>query len=46
MNAISHRIACSLSPPTPTKEECLSKVILFGERFLRQALSEYIDQLP
>src|SRR3982074_857543 len=25
------------------KEECLSKVILFGERSLRRALSEYID---
>jgi putative transposase len=26
------------------KEECLSKVILFGERSLRRALSEYVDQ--
>ena len=25
------------------KEECLSKVILFGERSLRRALSEYLD---
>ena len=25
------------------KEECLSKVILFGERSLRRALSEYIE---
>ena len=25
------------------KEECLSKVILFGERSLRRALSEYVD---
>ena len=25
------------------KGECLSKVILFGERSLRQALSEYIE---
>jgi hypothetical protein len=25
------------------KEECLSKVILFGERSLRQALNEYVD---
>ena len=25
------------------KEECLSKVILFGERSLRWALSEYVD---
>jgi putative transposase len=25
------------------KEECLSKVILFGERSLRQALSEYVE---
>jgi putative transposase len=25
------------------KEECLSKVILFGERSLRQALSNYLD---
>ncbi|MGY3621633.1 hypothetical protein [Bradyrhizobium sp. USDA 10063] len=26
-----------------SKEECLSKVILFGERSLRQALSTYVD---
>ena len=25
------------------KDECLSKIILFGERFLRRALSEYVD---
>jgi hypothetical protein len=25
------------------KEECLSKVILFGERSLRRALREYVD---
>ena len=25
------------------KEECLSKVILFGERSLRQALNNYVD---
>src|SRR5262245_14443638 len=25
------------------KEECLSKVILFGERSLRRALNEYVD---
>jgi transposase InsO family protein len=25
------------------KEECLSKVILFGERSLRRALSDYVD---
>jgi putative transposase len=25
------------------KEECLSKIILFGERSLRRALSEYVD---
>ena len=25
------------------KEECLSKVILFGERSLRRALSEYAE---
>jgi hypothetical protein len=24
------------------KEECLSKVVLFGERSLRRALSEYV----
>jgi hypothetical protein len=24
------------------KDECLSKIILFGERSLRQALSEYV----
>ncbi len=27
------------------KEECLSKVILFGERSLRRALSNYVDPL-
>src|ERR1700716_1646269 len=27
------------------KEECLSKVVLFGERSLRRALSEYVDHL-
>jgi putative transposase len=25
------------------KEECLCKVILFGERSLRRALSEYVE---
>jgi putative transposase len=25
------------------KEECLSKVILFGERSLRRALSEFVE---
>ena len=25
------------------KEECLSKIILFGERSLRRALSEYVE---
>ena len=25
------------------KEECLSKVILFGERSLRRALRDYVD---
>jgi putative transposase len=25
------------------KEECLSKVVLFGERSLRRALGEYVD---
>ncbi len=25
------------------KEECLSKVMLFGERSLRRALNEYVD---
>jgi hypothetical protein len=25
------------------KEECLSKVVLFGERSLRRALSDYVD---
>ena len=28
------------------KEECLSKLILFGEASLRRALSEYIDHYP
>jgi putative transposase len=28
------------------KEECLSKVILLGERSLRRALSEYVDHYP
>src|SRR5882757_2729277 len=31
-----------LAPPA-RKEECLSKVILFGERSLRRALSDYVD---
>jgi putative transposase len=26
------------------KEECLSKMILFGERSLRRALSEYVER--
>ena len=25
------------------KEECLSKVVLFGERSLRRAISEYVE---
>jgi putative transposase len=28
------------------KEECLSKVVLFGERSLRRALSEYVEHYP
>jgi hypothetical protein len=28
------------------KEECLSKVILFGERSLQRALSDYVDHFP
>src|ERR1700716_2897100 len=28
------------------KEECLSKVILLGERSLRRALSNYVDHFP
>jgi putative transposase len=37
LNAYAERWVRSL------KEECLSKVILFGERSLRRALSEYVD---
>ena len=29
--------------PGSVKEECLCKVILFGERSLRRALSEYVE---
>jgi hypothetical protein len=28
------------------KEECLSKLILFGESSLRRALTEFIDSIP
>jgi putative transposase len=38
LNAYSERWVRSV------KEECLSKVILFGERSLRRALREYVDQ--
>ena len=37
MNAYAERWVRSV------KEECLSKVILFGERSLRRALSEYVE---
>lgn len=37
LNAYSERWVRSV------KEECLSKVILFGERSLRRALSEYVE---
>jgi transposase InsO family protein len=37
LNAYAERWVRSL------KEECLSKVILFGERSLRRALSDYVD---
>src|SRR5213082_3087626 len=37
MNAYAERWVRSV------KEECLSKVILFGERSLRRALREYVD---
>ena len=36
-------MAGSVFWPYAVKEECLSKVILFGERSLRRALSEYVD---
>ena len=36
-------LAGSVFWPYAVKEECLSKVILFGERSLRRALSEYVD---
>ena len=37
LNAYSERWVRSV------KEECLSKVILFGERSLRRALNEYVE---
>ncbi len=37
MNAYAERWVRSV------KEECLSKVILFGERSLRRALNEYVE---
>ena len=37
LNAYSERWVRSV------KEECLSKVVLFGERSLRRALSEYVE---
>jgi putative transposase len=37
LNAYSERWVRSV------KEECLSKLILFGERSLRRALSEYVE---
>jgi putative transposase len=37
LNAYSERWVRSV------KEECLSKVILFGERSLRRALREYVE---
>lgn len=37
MNAYAERWVRSV------KEECLSKVILFGERSLRRALKNYVD---
>ena len=37
LNAYAERWVRSL------KEECLSKVILFGERSLRRTLSDYVD---
>ena len=36
-------LAGSVFWPYAVKDECLSKVILFGERSLRRALSEYVD---
>jgi hypothetical protein len=35
--------ACAERWVRSVKEECLSKVILFGERSLRRALSDYVD---
>ena len=37
LNAYAERTVSSV------KEECLSKVILFGERSLRRALDEYVE---
>ena len=37
LNAFSERWVCSL------RQECLSKLILFGETSLRRALNEYIE---
>lgn len=37
LNAFAERWVCSI------RQECLSKLILFGEASLRRALNEYID---
>jgi putative transposase len=37
LNAFSERWVCSV------RQECLSKLILFGEASLRRALTEYIE---
>ena len=37
LNAFAERWVCSI------RQECLSKLILFGEAALRRALNEYID---
>ncbi len=43
IQAPSARTAGRLLDGEPVKDECLSKVILFGERSLRRALNEYVD---
>src|SRR5258706_13670067 len=43
IQAPSARTAGRLLDGGPVKDECLSKVILFGERSLRRALNEYVD---
>jgi len=35
-------LQCAAKTPLTVKDECLSKIILFGDRSLRRAVSEYV----